>query len=239
MTDVLNAKIVEARPGNGKDRSLLIFRCPRCGVRVRRTGGRRMDARDLTDATYVTCKGRTCRTLWLLHGATSDAVQVSAHDDHLDPVPTPIQENPVPADPITEHLTLAVKAADERLAAIAPIVDEYHRLSARRDELASLIRLPRRQPQPRASRPSMVKRGRPRGGGRYDEALRLVQMYPGITIREIGERMGIRHNYLYRVLPALADDGKVRRVGHGWMPVASGNGKRGLSFAEMLAEVGV
>ncbi len=41
---------------------------------------------------------------------------------------------------------------------------------------------------------------------------------PGITIPEIAEQMGIKQNYLYRVLPGLAEDGLVRKDGRGWHP---------------------
>jgi hypothetical protein len=30
--------------------------------------------------------------------------------------------------------------------------------------------------------------------------------------------MGIKQNYLYRVLPALQKDGKVKKSGKGWVP---------------------
>ena len=41
---------------------------------------------------------------------------------------------------------------------------------------------------------------------------------PGITIPEIAEKMGIQQNYLYRVLPGLAQDGMVEKQGRGWYP---------------------
>jgi predicted HTH transcriptional regulator len=48
------------------------------------------------------------------------------------------------------------------------------------------------------------------------EALALVKENPGITIPEIAEKMGIKQNYLYRVLPSLAADGLVVKDGRGW-----------------------
>jgi len=63
------------------------------------------------------------------------------------------------------------------------------------------------------------RRGRPKGSGtRGAEALALVKGNPGITIPEIAEKMGIKQNYLYRVLPGLAEDGLVRKDGRGWHP---------------------
>ena len=51
------------------------------------------------------------------------------------------------------------------------------------------------------------RRGRPKGSGtRGSEALALVKQNPGITIPEIAEKMGVKQNYLYRVLPGLAAD---------------------------------
>jgi hypothetical protein len=34
----------------------------------------------------------------------------------------------------------------------------------------------------------------------------------------MAESMGIKQNYLYRVLPALQKDGKVKKQGRGWTP---------------------
>ena len=58
----------------------------------------------------------------------------------------------------------------------------------------------------RAVRPRTGRRGRPKGSGtRSKQALELVRDEPGITIPEIADAMGIKQNYLYRVLPGLAE----------------------------------
>jgi hypothetical protein len=67
------------------------------------------------------------------------------------------------------------------------------------------------------SRRSTRSRGR-RGGTRGDQALALVREQPGITIPEIASLLGTEPNYLYRVMPNLVKDGKVRRDGQGWYP---------------------
>ena len=36
---------------------------------------------------------------------------------------------------------------------------------------------------------------------------------PGITIPELAEAMGIKQNYLYRVMPTLAEEGQVVKSG--------------------------
>ena len=66
------------------------------------------------------------------------------------------------------------------------------------------------------------RRGRPKGSGkRADEALALVTAQPGITIPQIAKRIGIKQNYLYRVMPNLAKEGQVKKDGPGWYPAES------------------
>jgi hypothetical protein len=63
------------------------------------------------------------------------------------------------------------------------------------------------------------KAGRRKGSGtRAAQALSFVQEQPGITIPELAARMGIKQNYLYRVLPTLEEEGKVAKQGRGWHP---------------------
>ena len=65
--------------------------------------------------------------------------------------------------------------------------------------------------------------GRRRGSGaRTAQTLELVSASSsGITIPELAEKMGIKQNYLYRVLPALQKEGKVRKRGRSWLPKAA------------------
>jgi hypothetical protein len=60
-------------------------------------------------------------------------------------------------------------------------------------------------------------RGRRGGNTRANQALELVKSKPGITIPELATQMGIKQNYLYRVLPSLESEGKVKRDGRGWV----------------------
>jgi hypothetical protein len=61
--------------------------------------------------------------------------------------------------------------------------------------------------------------GRPKGSGkRAGEVLSLVQDQPGITIPELAAKMGIKQNYLYRVMPGLEAEGKIEKQGRGWQP---------------------
>jgi hypothetical protein len=77
------------------------------------------------------------------------------------------------------------------------------------------------RPAGKVGRPKARRGGRPKGAGkRATEALSLVQGQPGITIPELAAKMGIKQNYLYRVLPGLEQDGKLEKKGRGWHPKA-------------------
>jgi len=115
----------------------------------------------------------------------------------------------------------------ERLKELKPLVDEYHQLEAMvkkfvdRDGTPSTSRRSRGRRRPTRSTNGR-RHGRPRGSGsRSAQALALVQAKPGITIPEMAKEMGITPNYLYRVLPELAKDGKVKKAGKGWEPAPS------------------
>lgn len=95
----------------------------------------------------------------------------------------------------------------ERIAELQAQVDEHAQLTA-------ALRALEGRPEPVAGAP---RRGRPRGSGtRAGEAIAVITEHPGITAAEIAEKMGIKTNYLYRVLPALENDGKLRKYGRGW-----------------------
>jgi hypothetical protein len=71
----------------------------------------------------------------------------------------------------------------------------------------------------KAGRPAGRRAGRRKGSGtRAAEALSFVQGQPGITIPELAAKMGIKQNYLYRVLPGLEQESKVAKQGRGWHP---------------------
>ena len=71
----------------------------------------------------------------------------------------------------------------------------------------------------KAGRPKKGRAGRRKGSGtRAAEARSFVQGQPGITIPELAAKMGIKQNYLYRVLPGLEAENKVEKKGRGWHP---------------------
>ncbi len=68
-------------------------------------------------------------------------------------------------------------------------------------------------------RPPKRRAGRRKGSGtRAAEAQSFVQGQPGITIPELAAKMGIKQNYLYRVLPGLEQENRVEKKGRGWYP---------------------
>jgi len=68
-------------------------------------------------------------------------------------------------------------------------------------------------------RPAKRRAGRRKGSGtRAAEASSFVQGQPGITIPELAAKMGIKQNYLYRVLPGLEQENRVEKKGRGWYP---------------------
>jgi len=122
------------------------------------------------------------------------------------------------------------KDLEKRLKELAPMVEEHAHVQAALDALKGASTRTRRtattaarsattavRRSPASKNGATAARGRPRGSGaRAQEALRHVHANPGITIAEIAKRMKIKPNYLYRILPNLAKDGKVRKHGKGY-----------------------
>jgi hypothetical protein len=136
---------------------------------------------------------------------------------------------------LPDYVDTARKAIDEQLGNLR---EEIKRLEAAAAALGSARPVRRRGPgRPRGSGTAR-KRGRRRGlawprddgpphklvrrrgsGTRAAQAQKLVTENPGITIRELADKMKIKQNYLYRVMPQLEADKKVRKRDKGWYPV--------------------
>ena len=147
---------------------------------------------------------------------------------------------------MTDFLDEKRQEINQRLSELRPLVDEFQRLEAAAAALdgvggngvaaapaaprvsAAPAPAKRRGPgRPRrtaAAAPSSTaaatprrRAGRRKGSGtRSAQALNFVKEQPGITIPELAARMGIKQNYLYRVLPSLEQEGKVAKQGRGW-----------------------
>jgi hypothetical protein len=146
---------------------------------------------------------------------------------------------------VTDFLDEKRQEIASRLKELKPLVDEYNRLEAAAAALAGVGGAPAGAPaaattgkrgpgRPRGSakpakaaaakpgRPAKRRAGRRKGSGtRAAEALSFVQGQPGITIPELAAKMGIKQNYLYRVLPGLEQESKVEKQGRGWHPKAA------------------
>jgi hypothetical protein len=118
---------------------------------------------------------------------------------------------------------------EKRLRELEPLVQEHAQVRAALDALKAAGTRTERVAGAAAKRgretvaSGVAKRqGRPRGtGGRAQEALKLVHEHPGITIAEMAKRMKIKANYLYRVLPQLEKDGKIKKRDKGYHPPES------------------
>jgi ribosomal protein S25 len=113
------------------------------------------------------------------------------------------------------------KEIDARLRELRPLVDEFTQLEKAAAALAGVggAKAPARKRRTSGSGGTRRRRGRPRGSGnRAKQALELVRARPGITITELADAMGIKANYLYRVMPTLQKEGKVKKRDKGWHP---------------------
>jgi hypothetical protein len=122
---------------------------------------------------------------------------------------------------VADFLEEKRREIQQRLKELKPLVDEFRRLEAAEAALAGLDGGGGSAPARRSRRGSAGdgggRRGRPKGSGtRAAQALELVRERPGITIPELAEAMGIKQNYLYRVMPTLADEGQIVKSGRGW-----------------------
>src|SRR6266516_3650492 len=119
---------------------------------------------------------------------------------------------------MTDFLDEKRKEIESRLRELRPAVEEYNRLEQASRALAGVRgQSSTRRRGGRRPAAGRRRRGRPRGSGtRSIQALELVKAKPGITIRELADSMGIKANYLYRVMPTLEQEGKVKRRNGGW-----------------------
>jgi hypothetical protein len=140
---------------------------------------------------------------------------------------------------VTDFLKKTLNDIEARRRELAPLVEEYRQLEEAAAALqgvdgssgggggrasgssrsAAAQSRPARRRRRASGSAGSGRRGRPRGSGkRAQQALDLVAGQPGITIPELAKAMKIQPNYLYRVLPGLEQDGKVKKKDKGWFP---------------------
>ena len=127
---------------------------------------------------------------------------------------------------MADFLDAKVREIEERLQELQPLVEEFRRLEAAAVVLETVDGTVARAPSAAVAKVARASngssRGRPRGSRgantRATQAVELVRTRPGLTIPELADHMGIKPNYLYRILPQLEEDGKVQRRDKGWHP---------------------
>ena len=118
------------------------------------------------------------------------------------------------------------KEIDDRLAALKPAVEEYDRLQDAASALAkvsgSATATATTATKAATAAPTTKRRARrrKRTGGRARQALKLIRAEPGIATPALAEKMGVKANYLYRILPPLEQAGRIGKQGRGWHPTA-------------------
>lgn len=134
---------------------------------------------------------------------------------------------------------------EEKIQVLAPAAAEHARLLAASEALRQagsqraaprvaahdverdVARIRASAPQRPASKPrrrNRARRAQPRVT-RKEQALAMVKAEPGLSADQIADKMGIKRNYLYRVMPSLVDDGLVQKDGLGYHAVeAASNG---------------
>lgn len=114
---------------------------------------------------------------------------------------------------VTQDLRRQVEA---RIKELEPLVAEYERLQQVVELLGEEPRKPARSTPRRAlSGGSTSRRAQ---GKRSEDALELIRKQPGITVAATAEALGIGTTYLYRLLPRLEREGKIRKEGRGYVP---------------------
>ncbi|MDP2712329.1 MAG: ParB/RepB/Spo0J family partition protein [Solirubrobacteraceae bacterium] len=103
-------------------------------------------------------------------------------------------------------ITAAGRKQLTALPSVAPVIDEIDTGPVDKHQVTidTVIKRPER------SVPPAKRRGR---------VLELIAEHPGITIPDLADAIAVKQGYLYRLLPALLDDGLVRKDGRGWHPV--------------------
>ena len=131
---------------------------------------------------------------------------------------------------MADFLTEQRAAIDNRLKELRPLYEEFLQLEKAKEALEGVGAPRRRGPgRPPGSRNASTttrrassgngrrrRRGR-KGGNRADQVLGVIRENPGISVSEIGDRLGMKQkNYLYRVVGNLQSEGAVKKDGRGF-----------------------
>ena len=108
---------------------------------------------------------------------------------------------------------------EKRMRELEPLVQEY-------EELRRILAVidgevaPEAGPARSAPRRALRRAGpaRRRHSARTEQAQQLIAAQPGISVGELAQTMGIGTTYLYRLLPRLEREGKLRKERQGYHP---------------------
>jgi hypothetical protein len=130
---------------------------------------------------------------------------------------------------MADFLTEQRAAIDNRLKELRPLYEEYLQLEKAKEALEGVGTAPRRRGpgRPPGSRNATTTRRASSGNGRRrrrrgsanraDQVLGVIRENPGISVSEIGDRLGMKQkNYLYRVVGNLQSEGTVKKDGRGF-----------------------
>jgi hypothetical protein len=109
------------------------------------------------------------------------------------------------------------RRVESRIAELEPLVQEYEelqRIVAAIDSDAPAARGSGRAAPRRRLAPSGA--GSAGHGARAEDALARIAAQPGVAVGELAAQMGIGTTYLYRLLPRLEREGKLRKEGKGY-----------------------
>lgn len=102
----------------------------------------------------------------------------------------------------------------QRISELEPLMREYEELS----RIMAAIEGPADPAQAAPYRARHKRPGRRRHGARAEQAQQLIAAKPGISVAELAAEMGIGTTYLYRLLPRLEREGKLRKQQRGYHP---------------------
>jgi hypothetical protein len=123
---------------------------------------------------------------------------------------------------MTSILEEARASINERLAELAPLVDEYHELSAVKAALDGVTANGNGHKTSHRITPRRIRgRGRPAGSGKTQtRIIEILTQQPGLGINEVASVLGIKPNYLYRAMPNLVKAGVLRQEGKSYFLAA-------------------
>lgn len=148
----------------------------------------------------------------------------------------PDNSNKASEEPTLSIIERAKADAKARVKELEPLVKEHAELTEFLDRVSGKAQVASpappapsagRKPSTRAeidaalegNKGSGKKRRKRKGGTTADKALAVIAENPGIGASAVADKLGIKPNYLYRVLSDLAEDGKVAKDGRNYTAV--------------------